>query len=419
MSFANGRHYLAIPGPSVLPDPVLQAMHRPAPNIYTGELVELTHALVPDLKSIAGTAGHVAMYITNGHGLWEASLTNMISRGDKVLVCVTGNFGAGWADVAQRLGADVQTLEFGKHSPVDPMQLEAALRADTAHEIKAVLTVHVDTATSVRNDIKAMRKAIDAAGHPAVFAVDCIASLGVDRFEMDAWGVDVMIAASQKGLMTPAGMGFVWFSDKALANGASCDTRTPYWDWTTRANPVQLYEYFDGTPPTQHLYGLRTAVDMILSEGIENVWTRHEVLARTYWTAIDRWGDGGALRFNVAEPAHRSNAVTTLKLDAPDGTRLRDFMTDQMGITLGISLGMADWDDPEWHGYFRIGHMGHINAQMVLGVIGSMETAFHALGIAHGAGGSAAAAQYLAERISGSVSKAAITPAEPQGSCCA
>lgn len=399
MSLANGRHYLAIPGPSVIPDPVLQAMHRPAPNIYTGELVDLTHALVPDLKTIAGTSGHVALYITNGHGLWEASLTNMISRGDKVLVCVTGNFGHGWADVATRLGANVEILDFGKQSPVDPDRLEAALKADQSHEIKAVLSVHVDTATSVRNDIAAMRKAIDAAGHPAVFAVDCIASLGCDRFEMDKWGVDVMIAASQKGLMTPPGMGFVWFSEKARQAGQGNDMRTPYWDWETRANPVHLYEYFDGTPPTHHLYGLRQAVSMILDEGLENVWARHETLARAYWAAVEAWGQGGKLSFNIADPVHRSHAVTTLSLDEGDGTRLRNWLTEHMGITLGISLGFGAIGSVEADNYFRIGHMGHINAHMVLGIIGAMETAFAALDIPHGEGGPVAAAKLLASRV--------------------
>lgn len=414
MSLANGRHYLAIPGPSVIPDPVLQAMHRPAPNIYTGELVDITHGLVPDLKTIAGTSGHMAMYISNGHGLWEASLTNMVSRGDKVLVCLTGNFGVGWADVATRLGLEVETLDFGKHAPVDPAQLEAALRADTTHTIKAVMTVHVDTATSVRNDIAAMRKAIDAAGHPAVFAVDCIASLGCDRFEMDAWGVDVMIAASQKGLMTPPGMGFVWFSDKAFAEGKAANLRTPYWDWTTRAEPFHLYEYFDGTPPTHHIYGLRQAVDMILDEGLENVWARHATLAGAYWAAIDQWGSDGALRFNITDPAHRSHAVTTLNLGNGDGTRLRDWLTENLGITLGISLGFGAIGSDESHGYFRIGHMGHINAHMVLGIVGAIETSFTALDIPHGIGGSVAASSFLSQIGT----QARVAPSENTGGCC-
>lgn len=396
MSLAKGRHYLAIPGPSVMPDEVLAAMHRPAPNIYFGELVELTQGLVPDLKTVAGGSDHFAYYISNGHGLWEASLTNMISRCDKVLVCTTGAFGHGWAEVAERLGAQVEILEFGTQTPAQPDKLEAALRADTAHEIKAVLCVHVDTATSLRNDIRGLRDAIDAAAHPALFAVDCIASLGCDRFEMTNWGVDVMIAASQKGLMTPPGMGFIWFSQKAYDVGHGADLRTPYWDWEARTEPEQLYHYFDGTPPTHHLYGLRVATDMLLEEGMEAVWKRHATLARAYWAAAQTWGEGGALRLNVAKPEHRSHAVTSLGLAGNDGTRLREWLTDNMGVTLGISLGMADWQSPEWHSYFRIGHMGHVNAHMVLGVCGAIEAGFTALGIDHGAGGAAAAGQVLA-----------------------
>ncbi|AJE45986.1 pyridoxal-phosphate-dependent aminotransferase family protein [Celeribacter indicus] len=414
MTLANGRHYLAIPGPSVIPDPVLQAMHRPAPNIYTGELLDLTHSLVPDLNRIAGTTGNLAMYITNGHGLWEASLTNMISRGDRVLVCVTGNFGHGWAGVAQALGAQVEVIDFGTRAPVDAARLEEALRADTGHEIRAVLGVHVDTATSVRNDIAAMRRAIDAAGHPAVFAVDCIASLGCDRFEMDAWGVDVMLTASQKGLMTPPGMGFVWFSEKARAAGETANMRTPYWDWTMRARAEQLYQFFDGTPPTHHLYGLRQAVTMILEEGLENVWSRHATLAGAYWAAIDTWGQEGRLSFNIADPAHRSNAVTTLSLGGNDGTRLRDWLTGHLGITLGISLGFGEMGSAEADGYFRIGHMGHVNAHMVLGIVGAMETAFAALDIPHRTGGSVAAAQFLATAAAGET-----VPVAAPASCCA
>lgn len=393
---SSGRPYLAIPGPSVMPDQVLQAMHRPSPNIYAGELLEIAQSLVPDLKTIARTQGHVAMYISNGHGLWEAALSNLLSRGDKVLVCINGAFGAGWADVAQALGAQVERLEFATDAAVDPAQLEAVLRADTAHEIKAVLTVHVDTATSLRNDIKAMRDAIDAANHPALFAVDAIASLGCERFEMDAWGVDVVLSASQKGLMTPAGMGFIWFNDAAKEHGKSADMRTPYWDWTNRAAPEALYYFFNGTAPTQHLYGLRKAVDLMLAEGMDPIWARHACFAQAYWAAIEVWGADGEMRLNVADPAARSHAVTAVRMTAPNATRLRDWLETQAGITLGIPIGFNDPSNPAWHGDFRIGHMGHLNAQMVLGVCGSIEAALDALDIPHGTGGARAAGKCIA-----------------------
>jgi len=194
MSLANGRPYLAIPGPSVMPEEVLRAMHRAAPNIYEGDLIEMTAGLIPDLRYVARSEGHVAIYIANGHGSWEAALANVIAPGERVLVPATGRFGHGWAEVAEGQGIAVEMLDFGKRTPVDLNRLEAALRADKTHEIKAVLATHVDTSTSVRNDIAGMRAVLDAVGHPALLMADCIASLACDRFEMDAWGVDVMVA---------------------------------------------------------------------------------------------------------------------------------------------------------------------------------------------------------------------------------
>ena len=223
MTLANGRHYLAIPGPSVMPDRVLRAMHRPAPNIYTGALVDMTHTIADDLKRVARTEQHVAMYIANGHGAWEAALVNVLSRGDKVLVLATGRFCVGWGEMAAKMGIEVETLDFGKRSDIDLAQVEEALRADKAHAYKAVLSVQVDTSTSVLNDIKGLRAAMIAANHPALLMVDCIACLGCDRFEMDEWGVDIMVAGCQKGLMTPPGMAFVFFSDKADAARESAD----------------------------------------------------------------------------------------------------------------------------------------------------------------------------------------------------
>ncbi len=197
MSLANGRPYLAIPGPSVMPDRVLAAMQRPSPNIYEGELHAMVAGLWPDLRVVAGTVHHLAMYIGNGHAAWEAANVNLFSRGDKALLLSTGNFGIGWANAAQAVGIEVEVLDFGRSVAVDPRRVEAALRADTAGRIRAVLVTHVDTASTVRNDVAAVRAALDAAGHPALLAVDCIASLGCDAYRMDEWGADVTIAASQ------------------------------------------------------------------------------------------------------------------------------------------------------------------------------------------------------------------------------
>ena len=387
MSLANGRHYLAIPGPSVMPDRVLQAMHRAAPNIYTGALVDMTATLVPDLCAVARTKGKVAIYIANGHGVWEAALSNVLNPGDTALVLATGRFALGWSEIGDRIRIRSQIIDFGQRSPIDLDRVAEALAADKAHKIKAVMAVHVDTATSARNDIAGLRKVLDATGHPAILMVDCIASLACDRFEMDGWGVDVMVAACQKGLMTPPGMGFVFFNDKADQLRENCTNVTHYWDWRPRATPSEFYQYWDGTGPTHHLYGLRAALDMIAEEGLEHVWRRHEVLAQTYWAALEAWSADGPIEVNIADRSHRSNAVTAVRLAAPNGTALRDWMTEKAGVTLGIGLGMAPPGDPAWHGFFRIGHMGHVNAHMVLGTIGAMEAGLKALDIPHGKGG--------------------------------
>jgi alanine-glyoxylate transaminase/serine-glyoxylate transaminase/serine-pyruvate transaminase len=398
MSLANGRPYLAIPGPSVMPEEVLRAMHRAAPNIYEGDLIEMTAGLIPDLRYVARSEGHVAIYIANGHGAWEAALANVITPGARVLIPATGRFGHGWAEVAEGQGIAVDMLDFGKRAPVDLNRLEDALRADKAHEIKAVLATHVDTSTSVRNDIAGMRAVLDAVGHPALLMADCIASLACDRFEMDAWGVDVMVAGSQKGLMVPPGLSFVFFSDKAAEVRRGMERVSRYWDWTNRADPQMFYQYFGGTAPTHHLFGLRAALDLIKTEGIEAIWARHETLARAIWAACETWGQTGPLELNIVDADLRSRAVTALRIGAPHGSGLRRWVQDNAGVTLGIGLGMAEPGDPAWHGFFRIGHMGHVNAHMILGALGAIEAGLIALDIPHGPGGQQAAAQVIAGR---------------------
>ncbi|MBY6066879.1 aminotransferase class V-fold PLP-dependent enzyme [Leisingera aquaemixtae] len=398
VNVSAGRKYLAIPGPSVVPDPVLQAMHRPSPNIYAGELVEMTAGLIPDLRRVARTDHHAAIYIANGHGAWEAALQNTLQPGDRVLVPASGRFAIGWSEMAEGLGIETEILDFGTRAPWDMARIAEALAADRAHRIKAVLGVHVDTSSSIRNDIAGLRRLLDEAGHPALLMADCIASLGCEKFEMDGWGVDVMVTASQKGLMVPPGLSFVFFNERAAAARAALPRISRYWDWAPRANPAEFYQYFGGTAPTHHLYGLRAALDMIHAEGIENVWARHAHLARAIWAACEAWGAGGPLRMNVADRSLRSHAVTALHIGAPDGTRLRDWLEVNLGLTLGIGLGMASQGSPDWHGYFRLGHMGHVNGQMVMGLLGGIETGLTALGIPHGQGASDAAARVLSGR---------------------
>ncbi|SDI34835.1 pyridoxal-phosphate-dependent aminotransferase family protein [Aliiruegeria lutimaris] len=397
MTLSRGSHYLAIPGPSVMPDEVLREMHRPAPNIYTGELHEIVDSIIPDLKQVAQTSGQVAVYICNGHGAWEAATTNLFSRGDRVLGLCTGRFTHGWADMVAPFGLQVERLDFGRRAAIDLDAVEAALAADTGHDIKAIWAVHVDTATSVRNDIPGLRKLLDRLGHPALLVIDAVASLGVDEFRMDEWGVDVTITASQKGLMTPPGLGFVYFSEKAAAAREQADLVSGYWDWKPRVSAEAFYQYFCGTAPTHHLYGLRKALNLMMDEGMERIWKRHDALAGAVWAAVDGWGAAGPLELNIADPAIRSRGVTSIRAGKENGTRLRDWVGAHAGVTLGIGLGMETEADPASDGFFRIGHMGYVNAQMVMGALGAIDTGLKATGIPHGPGALEAASRVLSK----------------------
>jgi len=389
MTLAFGQQMLAIPGPSPAPERVLRAMHRSSPNIYDGELVDMMPALMDDLRTVGRTQHNVALYISNGHGAWEAALTNVLSRGDHVLVLATGRFAQGWRDMTHTLGVTTDMIDFGTDTPVDPARVVEALNADTGR-IKAVLCVHTDTASSVNNDIAVLGKAIRESGHDALLMVDCIASLGCERFEMDAWGVDVMVAGCQKGLMTPAGMSFVYFGPRAERAYETADCRTGYWDWAPRANPEMFYRRFCGTAPTHHLFGLREALNMLVhEEGVEAAWARHSVLAGAVWAAADKWAEGGVVRPNVRDHANRSTAVTTFQMNGQDAEPLRQWCEKRAGVTLGVGLGL-DISQARGTGLFRIGHMGHLNAHSLLGTLACVEAGMTALDIPHGPGVAAA-----------------------------
>lgn len=399
MTLSAGLSYLAIPGPSVMPDRVLRAMHRAAPNIYYGELPDMVPGIVSRLKKVARTETNVAMYITNGHGAWEAAISNVFSPGDLVLVPATGRFAHGWAEIARAMGVKTEILDFGKRATIDMDRVKDRLREDDG-QIKAVLAVQTDTSTGVRNDIAALRKTLDETGHQALLMIDCMASLGCDQFEMDAWGVDVMVAGCQKGLMTPPGLGFVYFSDKADQARETAKCVTHYWDWRPRIDPDYFYRYFDGTAPTHHLYGLDEAINMIEEEGLENVWARHASLARAIWAAFDHWGTAGPLEINIPDPLLRSHSVTALRAGSEKGTALRDWCEHKAGLTLGIGLGMVE-DGPEWHHFFRLGHMGHVNAQMILGALATIEAGLKAVDLPHATGGIERAAEVIAKESLG------------------
>jgi alanine-glyoxylate transaminase/serine-glyoxylate transaminase/serine-pyruvate transaminase len=393
MTVRGGREFLVIPGPTTVPDEVLQAMHRPAVDIYSGPLIALTDSLFADLTKIFRTAGRAYVYIANGHGAWEAALTNVLSRGDTVLVLESGRFAAAWGDAAAKLGCEVETLAGDWRRAIRPAEVEARLRADKAGRIKAILAVQIDTASGVVNDIAAIGKAIKAARHDALFMVDAVASLGCMPFEMDAWGVDVAMSGSQKGLMTPPGLSFVAAGSRARAVHETADLRTPYWDWTAREGDVH-YQKYAGTPPEHLMFALRRALDMLLAEGLENVFLRHRLLAEAVRRAVDVWSQGQAIGFNVVEPAERSDTVTTVLIgDGHEPRPLVDYCNKKCGVVLGIGIGDLSGKA------FRIAHMGHVNAPMVLGTLGVIEVGLKALGIPHGSGGAQAAIDWLGEQV--------------------
>jgi alanine-glyoxylate transaminase/serine-glyoxylate transaminase/serine-pyruvate transaminase len=392
MTVAKGREFLAIPGPTNIPDAVLAAMQRPAIDIYSGDMLSVTRTLLEDLPRIFGTTGRTYIYAANGHGGWEAAVTNVLSRGETILVLESGLFAVGWGEMARMLGVKVEVVKGDWRRATDPTALTQRLQADTAHEIKAVLVVQIDTASGVVNDIAAVRRAIDAAGHPALLMVDCVASLGCMPFEMDAWGIDVAMAGSQKGLMTPPGLAFVAANDKAHAAHQKADLRTRYWDWTFRQGEVH-YQKYGGTPPEHLLFALRKALDLLLAEGLDRAARRHALLAEATRQAVGRWAEGQVLAFNVRTAAERANSVTTVLMQGREPRPLLDYCREQCGVVLGVGIGDLSGKA------FRIAHMGHVNAPMVIGILGSIEMALAALGIPHGAGGVQAAVDYLGREV--------------------
>jgi alanine-glyoxylate transaminase/serine-glyoxylate transaminase/serine-pyruvate transaminase len=385
-----GREFLAIPGPTTMPDDVLRAMHRPPLDIYSDAMVQLTESLLRDLGTLFATKGRTYIYIANGHGAWEATLSNVLSRGDKILVLESGRFAVGWGEAARAMGVEVERLKGDWNRAIRPAEVEARLREDTGHRIKAVLAVQIDTASGAINDIPAIGQAIRAAGHPALFMVDAVASLGCMPFEMDAWGIDVAMSGSQKGLMAPPGLGFVAANDRARAVHKTADLRTPYWDWTEREGPEHYHKY-SGTAPVHLLFAQRQAIDMLFDEKLPNVFLRHRLLAEAVRRAVTEWSRGGVLGFNITEPGERGDTVTAVRMENP--APLLAYCKNNCGVILGVGIGDLSGKA------FRIAHMGHVNAPMILGTLGVIEMGLQALGIPHGKGGVEAAVNYLAESV--------------------
>lgn len=386
-----GRMFLQTPGPTNIPDDILGAMHRPAEDFSTPEFVETMTSMFAELKTLFGTNGEVFAYIANGHGAWEASVVNLLSPGDHVLMPDTGRFSLVWQDMIEKFGITSERIPNDWRHPIDPQLVEDALRRDVDRKIKAVLVVHVETATGAVSDMQAIRRAIDAVGHPALLVVDAIASFGCHELNVDAMGVDCIIAASQKGLMMPIGISFTAVSQKALEVSKTVTANREYWSWETRM-AMETYRKFCGTAPMHMVWGLMRAMEKIREEGFDNVIARHARLGAATRTAVEVWAEGGAMEFNIINPAARSNSITCVRqVGDTDMNLIRQTARETFNVSLGGGLAALMGKA------FRIGHMGELNDPMLIGALGGIDATLKRLGVPHGKGALDAAVSYLAE----------------------
>ncbi len=375
MPVKSGKNFLHTPGPTNIPEQVLAAMMRPAVDLSDPDYLKMIESCFVDLKRVFKTDSKIFIYACNGHGAWEAALVNVLSPGDLVLAPETGRFAQSWAEMGATLGLDMEVLPGDWRTGIDADVIEERLRADSEHKIKAVLACHTDTATSITSDIPAVRRAIDSAGHSALLMVDTIAALATIDFQMDAWGIDVAVAAGQKGLMQPPGLGFTAASDKALKINETASLPRNYWDWRARQGE-EYYQKFCGTSPEHLLFALREALNMLFEEGLDVVFARHQRLATAVRSAIEVWARAGALEFNATNPAERANGVTTIRVDeAYDADAVRLTCRGDFDISLGAGLGKLGGKA------FRIGHMGYLNEPMVLGALAGVEASLARCGV--------------------------------------
>ena len=387
-----GRRFLHSPGPTPLPDAVVHAMSVQPMDLGDPRVDANIAACEEGLRRLLQTRdADVFLYASNGHGAWEAVIVNLAAPGDAVLVPGTGHFSESWAEQTEALGRRVVRTPWREGWPIDVAALEQALRDDREHAIKAVFAVHTDTASSATSEIAELRRALDAAAHPALLVVDVVASLGAVPFAMDALGVDVAVGASQKGLMCPPGVGFVAVNAAAFSVAQRNPAPRFYWDWVRRKSDLS-YRKFCGTPPQNLLFGLQAALSLIFAEGLPAIWHRHAQLARAVHSAVDDWREGGALDFFVQDPASRSHSVTTVTVGPGiDVEALRAVARDRFQVAIAGGLG------PLAGRAFRIGHLGDCNPAMILGAIGGVEAALLTLGVAAGTGAMRRAVMSLAQ----------------------
>lgn len=376
-----GHRLLHSPGPTHVPDEVLWAMHRQPVDLADPRLAATLQACEDGLRWLAGSASAgVFMYAANGHGAWEAAIENLLPPGGTALVPGTGHFSDQWALQVEALGRRALRTPWHEGLPIDAGAVEQALRHDTAREIAAVFVVHTDTASGVTSDLDALRAALDASGHPALFVVDAVASLGAAALGMDAQRIDALVGASQKGLMLPPGMGFVLAGERAQQAAKANPAPRFYWDWVRREGG-QSYRRFCGTPPLNLLFGMEAALGLLAQEGLPAVQRRHRVLARAVHAAVEGWREGGQLDFFARDPAARSVSVTTVQVSAGvDPDAIRQLARERFDVAIAGGLG------PLAGRAFRIGHLGDLNGAMILGCLAGVEAALRAQGVRVGAG---------------------------------
>ncbi|MCR9071591.1 MAG: aminotransferase class V-fold PLP-dependent enzyme [Alphaproteobacteria bacterium] len=392
MSRQPGRQFLNIPGPTNIPDRVLQAMHRPALDFMTPEFWEVQVECKENLAKILKTEGEIMVYASSGHGSWDAAMTNTCSPGDTVLMCETGRFSESWGEMAEAVGLDVVTLANDWDRAFDPARVEQALREDKERKIRAVCVVHNETSTGMTHDVEAIGRIIRELDHPALLMVDTISSLASMDFRMDEWGVDVAVAGSQKGLMLPVGLGISGVSEKAMKATETATLPRKYFDW----NGIKALENgrlrFAGTAPSHLFFAMREGLRMLLEEGLDHVFARHARLAEATRRAVKAWGRGNGPSLFGRDEGALSNSVTAVRmLDGFDADVFRGKALSETNLALGGGLARLSGK------VFRIGHLGDLNEPMILGCLATVEMQLKRQGIPHGEGGVDAAVAYLAE----------------------
>ncbi|MGE0424056.1 MAG: alanine--glyoxylate aminotransferase family protein [Reyranellaceae bacterium] len=387
----SGRHFLQIPGPTNVPDRVLRAMDYPTIDHRGPEFQAMALKVLRDIRKVFQTEQPVVIYPSSGTGAWEAALVNTLSPGDPVLMVETGHFATLWKKIADKFGLKPEFIPGDWRRGVDAAVLEARLREDKGHTIKAVCVVHNETSTAVTSDIAAVRRAIDAARHPALLMVDTISSLGSIDYRHDEWGVDVTVGGSQKGLMLPPGLSFNAISQKALAASKSAAITRSYWSWEEQLT-MNANGWFPYTPATNLLYGLSEAIDMLMEEGLANVFARHARHGEATRRAVRAWG----LELLCVNPAEYSNALTAVLMPAGhDADAFRKVVLAKFNMSLGQGLSKVAGK------VFRIGHLGDFNDLSLIGTLGGVEMGLAVAGVPHRSGGTQAAMDYLKSVASG------------------